>query len=485
MNHEQYFLGIDLGTSYFKAGLFDPKGKLVGLGRQFVRKETDGKICELPVPVFWSVLRECIGEAMKNAKINPGEIRALSYSSQANSFILLDRNDQPLTSLILWPDNRAEKIYKFPAVAGDAGFCSQTGLGIAPGHQFCVAKINWYQELQPSIWKQVRRIMSISDYLVFSLTGQRLSDYSTAAMTGLFNISTCQWWDQMLDNFNIRLEYLSIPQRTGTTIGKLTVKGAQTVGLDDHTLFCLGGLDHHLAGIGAGLLFRNWFSESTGTVLACVAYKDQYMFEKGICTAPGLDPDHFFQMLFDENGASSLEWYQSHFAGMYNISQLMEMAAKVEPGSRDLIAAPCVNHYEGLDGFHNVQKYHDKAHFVKAILESTALSLDNIFKILKGNVMPEAIIATGGGAKSRIWAQIKADLTGMDFLIPECTESACLGAAMLSATATNDYVNLNEITGCWMKIAEQISPDSKNREKYMIWLNRNKNILSNYDSSLK
>ena len=74
MGNERYFLGIDLGTSYFKAGLFDGKGNLAGMGRQPVKKTTEGGICELPAPVFWSALRECVGEAVKNAGISSGQI---------------------------------------------------------------------------------------------------------------------------------------------------------------------------------------------------------------------------------------------------------------------------------------------------------------------------------------------------------------------------------------------------------------------------
>ncbi len=83
-----FYLGIDLGTSYFKAGIFDEQGNLAGLGRCLVIKQTDdGKICELPIADFWVTLRKCINRAIEKAEINPNELIAVSYSSQANSFI--------------------------------------------------------------------------------------------------------------------------------------------------------------------------------------------------------------------------------------------------------------------------------------------------------------------------------------------------------------------------------------------------------------
>ena len=468
------FLGVDLGTSYFKAGLFDEDGRLMGLGRQFLKKNVTGKICELPVSVFWETLYDCIGEAVKNAKINPFEIKALSYSSQANSFIFLDRYDHPLTPLILWPDQRAEGIDMPLDFSERSDYQEITGLGIKPDPQFGMAKINWFQKVQPQIWAQVKSVMSISDYLVFSLTGQKLSDYSTAAMTGLFNISECQWYSKMLGVLSLSPAHLSLPMRMGLMVGKLTDRGAQLLGLHHNSLFCLGGLDHHLAAIGAGLPGSNYFSESTGTVLACVCYTDNYRPRPRVCIAPGLDDDHFFQMIFDDNGAASLEWYQNKFAASYSILELMEMAASVEAGSRDLIAAPVVNHYENLSGFSNIKQYHHHGYFVRAILESTALSLNEIFNVLKENARPTGVVATGGGAKSRIWVQIKADLTGIDFLVPQCNESACLGAAMLGAFGTKEYGNLNEIMELWSRNAECIKPDNVNVAGYENWLHRRK-----------
>ncbi|MGV8090488.1 MAG: L-fuculokinase [Mangrovibacterium sp.] len=473
MNHEQYFLGIDLGTSYFKAGLFDPEGKLVGLGRQFVPKETDGKVCELPVPVFWSVLRECIGEAMKNAKINPGEIKALSYSSQANSFILFDRNDHPLTPLILWPDQRAEAIDMPMDVFERSDYQSITGLGVIPGTQFCIAKINWFQKMRPQIWAQVRSIMSISDYLVFSLTGHKVSDYSTSAMTGLFHTPNREWWNGILDLFNLKPEYLSLPLKVGTEISPLTDKGAQLIGLNADTRFCLGGLDHHIAAIGAGLPYLKYMSESTGTTLACVSYQEGYSCRNQINIAPGLDDDHYFRMAFCENGAAALEWYQKNYAPGLSIAELLEKAAHVDIGCEGLVANPCSNQYPGLSGFRNIRPQHRHGHFVRSILESTALSLKKIYEMLRDKSPVNGFVPAGGAAGSQLWIKIKVDLLGKEFLIPECNELACLGAAMLGALDCNQYEGIHEIIEKWVRVKEVKKPDPVGMAKYRDWYFRN------------
>ena len=106
-----YLLGIDLGTSYFKVGLFDETGALKGLSRLALRKETPlAGHCEVAVAVFWQLLRDGVADVLRQAGIAAGEVAGLSYSSQANTFILLDRADRPLTPLILWTDTRGEPL---------------------------------------------------------------------------------------------------------------------------------------------------------------------------------------------------------------------------------------------------------------------------------------------------------------------------------------------------------------------------------------
>lgn len=431
------FLGIDLGTSYFKAGLFDEKGRLKGMGRQFVRKSIkDGITCELSVKTFWDTLYNCVREAIVNANVSAKEIRSVSYSSQANSFILLDGCNEPLTPLILWLDERARGMdSSINLVAGKNDFLEKTGLGITQTPQCCVAKLIWFQNKQPQVWKRTRSIMSISDYLVYVLTGQKIGDYSTASLTGLLDNDSCQWWEEALEIFNIESNYLSKPQRIGTYVSKLTLNGAQCLGLEQSTLFYLGGLDHHMAAIGAGIPLNTNMSESTGTVLACVNYLEHYSPKANYCVAPGLDENHYFQMAFDSNGATSLEWYQNEHAPEFSISDLLKMAGDIEIGCEGLIAKPGAHKFLGLNGFKNIKQYHNHGHFVRAILESTALSLKGISASLPGNTETTGVVSVGGGARSKLWVEIKSNLIGKHFFIPECIESACLGAAMVIGRA--------------------------------------------------
>ena len=446
-----YFLGIDLGTSYFKAGIFDETGHLKGLGRQPVQKVSDGTTCELSVDTFWKTIRNCLDEAIQMADIPVSAIKSLSYSTQVNSFILLDKNNNLLTPLILWPDKRASDM-KLPVIDADE-LMKRTGLGIIPNAQFAVAKLYWFRKFRPEIWKKITSILSISDFLTFSLTGQKVSDYSTASMSGLFDIVNNSWWNEQLENIGIYSGMLPLLQRTGTYVELTTTNAANLIGLPTGIPFFLGGLDHHIAAIGAGIPSNKYMSESTGTVLSCVDYTDNFSPRKNICIAPGLHSGHFFRLMFNENGARSLEWYQNNYASEHSIPELLEMAAQVEPGCEGLTARPCAGTYPELSGFvHEKNIRYRHGHYVRALLESTAHSLYQMVAEMRKDCSPlPAIVSTGGGSRSELWVNIKSEIIHISFLIPECTEASCMGAAMMGALGTNAFDDYDSLVDVWVQ----------------------------------
>ena len=449
-----YFLGIDLGTSYFKAGIFDESGHLKGLGRQYVHKVSDETICELPLDVFWKTIRDCLDEAIQMADIQKNAIKAVSYSSQVNSFILLDTHNEPLTPLILWPDQRASGMKLH--IGNQNEFMKRTGLGIVPGAQFTIAKLRWFQKYRTDVWKKVAEILSISDFLTFSLTGHKVCDFSTASMSGLFDIINCSWWNEQLENFGIHADMLSSPQRTGTYVGTTTVRASDLTGLPTSIPFCLGGLDHHIAAVGTGIPSNGYICESTGTVLSCVDYTDSFSPVKNVCVAPGLHVGSFFRMIFNENGARSLEWYQKNYASEHSIPELLEMATKVESGCEGLTALPCACTYPGLSGFKNTKNIRCRhGHYVRALLESTAHSLFQLVTELKKDNPIPPIVSSGGGNRSELWVQIKSEIANTQSFIPECTESACMGAAMMGALGTNTFDSYNEIVNVWVRFRKR------------------------------
>ena len=139
-------LGIDLGTSYFKLVLFDADSRIRGSARISVPKRLEGDRCELDADVFWQVLRTAVAQVCAEAGVAARQIAALSYASQANSFLLLDSHNAPLTPLVLWPDRRAsDDAPSVIALWNRPDFLEVTGLGLC-STEFLPAKIRWFQQ---------------------------------------------------------------------------------------------------------------------------------------------------------------------------------------------------------------------------------------------------------------------------------------------------------------------------------------------------
>ncbi|MBN1352765.1 hypothetical protein JXJ21_25475 [candidate division KSB1 bacterium] len=462
-----FVLGIDLGTSYFKLGLFDRAGEIRGLGRIFVPKDTgDGSRSEVPVHRFWELLNQALNDACRQAGAQSQQIKAIGYSSQANSFLLLDKQKKPLTPLILWSDNRARDIENVEALFQKKDFLERMGLGIECSHQFCVAKCVWFQTHQPDLWARAAHLMTISDYFTWSITDQPLGDSGTAALLGLLDLRTRKWQPDIIDLSNIQL---STPLLPGTVAGKITARGARRLNLPANIPFVVGSLDHHIAGIGAGAGHIADMSESTGTVLACLKLDSGYYPRKNICTGNGLSEDQVYQLAFEGNGAGSLEWYQRTQAPGLTIPELVQLAAAVPIGSEGLVARPNADSYPALEGFAGISPNHQQSHFTRAILESTAASLVQLVDHLSGGDPPKRIVATGGGAASDLLLQIKADLLGIEFITTQSSVPACRGAAMLAALAAGWFRTLEKISGEWVKVDRRFKPISENHSAYLEW----------------
>ncbi|MCD4825431.1 MAG: hypothetical protein K8S55_12610 [Phycisphaerae bacterium] len=470
----ELILGIDLGTSYFKLGLFDRAGKLHGLGKVPVQTDNgDGSLCELPVERFWAVLRQGLDDALAEAGAAAEDVAAMAYSSQANSFILLDEHDKPLTPLILWPDARAGQID--PAVrqlSERDDFLGVTGIGIGCDNQFAVAKLKWFQRQCPELWAGAARIMTISDYLVFSLTGRAVGDAGTASLLGLWDVSRQRWWDDALRLIGIAPSQLSPPLAPGTAAGNLTAEATGRLGLKPAIPLAVGSLDHHVAAIGAGVGQACQFSESTGTVLACLRLTDEFNPMRNCCAGPGVGGRGYYQLAFENNGASVLEWYHRNHAPRISIPELVAMAADIPPGSDGLIALPSANKYSDLDGFLSRTPDHKHGHFVRAIMESTAASLMGLVDNLCREGRPSRIVATGGGARSDLWLQMKADMLDVEFVAPACKEPACMGAAMLGSVAAGWFADLADAAKAWAADRRVFRADPETHAAYLQWHRR-------------
>ncbi len=475
-------LGIDLGTSYFKAVVVNRSGTILGLGRSAVPVgDTSESVWEVGIDGFWHSIRLIIDEACARGGVMPSDICGVSYASQANSFLLLDTEFQPLTPLILWPDNRGLKndieLNNFWA---DKEYADTTGMSFK-GSEFAIAKVRWFQKERPELWSQVGHFMTISDYLTFKLTEKPIGDSGTASLLGIYDLYESKWWKKALSVLNLPESYLSQISRPGTVEGTTASFATEYLGLKSGTPFSLGGLDHHIAALGAGAGQISGLSESTGTVLAFYQSPVSFKLDQFSCLGPSITEGEYYRLSFNDNGGRGVEWYRLNFAEEYSLPELDKMAAGISPGSDGLIALPEVFRESDLSRFVNVKTSHTHGHYFRAIMESTAVSLSSLItRAYSDNENPK-ILATGGGAGSRIWLRIKAMITGSDLITSSSSEPAAYGAAMLASVAAGWFESSRDTAERWVNIKETFTPGKNTRKELEKWLVEYQKVVKKYE----
>ncbi len=461
-------LGLDFGTSSFKFGLFDAAGEPVGSARVAVEKDGGaGGKSELPVERFWEALGRGIAAALAEAGASPAAIRAISYGSQCNTFLLLDGAQRPLTPLILWSDLRAapleEELRRF--LERDE-VLEQTGARL-PTPELATAKLRWIQRRQPDLWRRAWAVRTLPEYFVESLTGEPAGDEGTASLLGLWSIPERQWWEEALEFLELDSRLLGSPFPAGTLIGSVVADASEMIGLPEGIPLVIGGMDHHLAALGAGAGRLAPVSVSLGTALAAVRRSNAYRPRAGICVGPGFG-EGFHEMAFSGFGAEAIEAWRRRYAADISIGELNARATGVPAGAAGLRAA--LNGPGSVEpvGFSGSAPDQHVGHSLKALYEASALDLAGLLARLCGE-RPEALVATGGGARSDPWLEIIAALLACPVIRPAAREPVCLGAAMLAARAIGWCGDLDEAAARMVRAERVFEPDRRAAEFYRAW----------------
>ncbi len=460
-------LGIDLGTSYFKALIVSPEGEVLGLGREALHPIERGPgFQELPLGDFYAAVCGAVHQALLESGSKAGDIRGVSYSSQTNTFLLEDGSGKPLTPLILWSDKRVKTVEEpLAAIFEHPDFTAVTGLGIKTSG-FCMSKADWIRRNEPSLWDRTARLTTLADFLSCRISGERLGDAGTAALLGFWNTRDMCWWDFALGKLGITPSMLPRLLRPGSPAGTCAGPLAAELGIPTKAAFAVGSLDHHAASIGAGIGNLSSMTESTGTVLAAIALTKGFSPEKNSASGPHVKPGEFYKVAFNNNGGACLEWYSRNFTPGLDLQELNRLAARVPPGAEGLRAAVMPHTQSSLNGFSGTGAGCGHGHYTRAMMEGVASSLANLITVASAGRPPERIVAAGGGAKSDLWLQIKADISGMSFLRNSSGEPGAYGAAMFAAAAAGYYDSTDEVSRSWIVPGREFLPDPERHALY-------------------
>lgn len=483
---DELILSVDLGTTALKIALFDRSGDLKGVSTQEYSLLTPSTtMVEVSPVTYWDSFRNGVNNLKTKCHFRPKAVKALGISAQGETLFFLDRNGTPLRNAIVWMDNRAQReAERLTREFTDEECYRRTGQ-VSFDPCWPAAKVLWVRENEPEVFRQTRKFLLIEDYFIYKLTGKFVSEGSLLCSTTYWDIITKQWWREMLDYLRISEDSLPEIREPGEAVGPILPAVAEELGLSEDTIVCTGALDQAAGAIGVGNISEGIFSENIGAALAICAPTRKPRFDPNRSM-----PVHYFgipdmyMMHTFTTGGMVLRWFRDSFckeemdvAGLtqedaYDL--ISKEAATVPAGSEGLIMLPHLNGSMAPDPnpkakgvFYGFTLKHRKPHFVRSIMEAVGYIIRrNIDALGRMGIEVKEIRSLGGGARSSVWNQIKADITGRPLVTMKCKEAACLGAAILAGKGVGMFQDVTGACKHMVQVADRYTPNPENASIY-------------------
>jgi D-xylulose kinase len=478
---EDHLFSIDVGTTSIKVGLFQLSGKLKAMSTQEYNLLTPASnVVELPVDVYWTALGRGIKDILDKSEVHPESILALSLSSQAETLICVDKKGKVLRNAIVWLDARAEeestriaKNFSLELLYKTTGLPEMSPIWPAP-------KILWLKKNEPDVFNHTSKFLIVKDYLIWKLTGKFSTDPTESSSTFYLKLKEKDWWDEMLDFIGIKRDQLPVIFPSYEVVGNISSQIKSQFGLCTNTKVIAGSMDQMAAALGAGNVEPGIITESTGTALAVVATVDRPLYDpkRRVPCAAHCVPGRFVLYPYSETSGIALKWFRDTFPCQADrkedYEQLLQLASQAPPGAEGLLALP---HFTGTacpdfnpqarGAFAGISFKHQRTHFVRALVEAVAFMLRENIDLLENLSIPvKKVRSLGGTAKSDVWLKIKADVLNVPVEVPECSEAASLGAAVLAGVGAKVFSGINQAVKEVVKVKKSFYPEPDNVASY-------------------
>ncbi|MFB9760586.1 gluconokinase [Ectobacillus funiculus] len=451
----EFVMGLDIGTTSVKACVFDLSGHIVAEVEKmntFHYPQT-GWVEQDPKEIERSAV-QAIREAIRQAGIEKHELISLGFSSAMHSLICINEDGEPLSPALIWADGRshhqAEQILE--TIGGSV--YSKTGTPIHPMTPFI--KLLWMKETEYEPYHKAAYFMSIKEYVLQRWFNKRLIDYSMASATGLFNPSTLEWEQELLELSGVRKEQLSEIVPPTRILTNIHPEIANEMGIDEAMPFVIGAADGQLANLGIGAILPGEVAVSVGTSGAIRQItKGVTINEKHETFCYSFTADSSIIGGPTNNGGIALQWLKDLLNDEGSFEEFLKEAERVAPGAEGIVFLPYINgeraplwNQRAKGNFYGVTLTHKKEHFIRAVLEGITFNLYQIGKALERLAgSPKRIYVNGGLARSGLWLQMMADIFEAEIYVSESHHSAAWGAAWTALVGINKVHSFEEIKG--------------------------------------
>ena len=477
-------LGIDIGTSACKLVVFSEDGQ--ALASRTVAYQT-----QYPKPGYaeqnpddwWIAVCRGTREMLAEGNISASDIVGIGIDGQGWSAIAMDSEGNVLAPDPIWLDTRAESICEeFNERIGKEAIFALSGNPLKA--QYVTAKILWLERHMPQAYAKTKWIMQSNGFIAYRLTGDVSMDISQAYGLHCFDMKNGRMDDDMCRALGIDRRLIPDVVPCHAVVGSVNEQAARQTGLLTGTPVVAGGLDAACSTLGAGVTRAGQTQEQGGQAGGMSICIDQYCADSRLILGYHVVPNHWLLQGGTTGGGGAMRWFEREFAdyerrtalekGGSSFAFLDALAETVAAGSEGVVFLPYLagerspiwdNDAQGV--FFGLDYSKTRAQMVRALMEGVAYSLRHNLEVAESvGARVETLRATGGSANSRLWTQIKADVTGKDIEVPESDLATPLGAAILAGVGVGVYQDFDDAVRRTVRVKRFQMHDDTNRSVY-------------------
>lgn len=503
---ESYLIGLDYGTGGAKATIINTRGEELAYAfEEYAILTPHPGWSEHDPYNYWQAACRMIRRILKDSGVSPEDVKGIAVSSALPSLVMVDENANPVHNAYNLMDKRAVKqVQWLKENIGDKKIfeISKNRLDDHP----VITNLMWEKENRPDDFKKIYKALTIDGFINLKLTGKYTAHYSGAAFYGVaFDLINKDFNEEILNKIGIDRHLFPDMYRCEDVIGYVTKKAAQETGLAENTPVAAGQVDCNAGWVGAGMIEEGQIQMNLGT---CgnfgILTKDTNFPDTMINFNYTTDSENTYIIVPTTTTGGQLirymrdNFYQSEKAkekitGEDTYDLINREAEKVPPGSENLIVLPFLMgertpiwdvYARGV--IFGLSLHHTRGHVVRAMMESVAYALYDSFRILRdsGKKIEPPIILNEGGAKSRLWRQIIADVFNVPTALVKRRTGAPFGDALLAGVATGIFKDFS-VAADWTEYVEQIDPIPENHKLYMDYFNLYKKVYTHLKDDFK
>lgn len=492
-------LGVDIGGTGAKCVAFRDDGHQLAIS--YVEYPNPPGKVNLEAEILWSsvvkVIRECV-DALENRE----DVVAITVSSFGESFVPVDKDGNALTDIIMYfADSSSTEFTKLVEEIGEERFMRIAR--IKPDASYSLAKMLYTRSIPKTpIWK----FLLIAGYVCYKLSGVAATDVSLACRTLLYDVEKRCWSQDLLEAADLDLGLMPDVYEPGSIIGNLKKELANELHLGIDVKIVIGSHDQIVNALACGICEPGEAMDGSGTTeciepLFATIPEDMGFTRENYACVPYLDGRGYVTYAYNISGGMVVKWYRDQLAKHLqqqakeegvSIYDLLNRVCPEEPGK--MIVLPFL---QGMGGtpdieteargvFWGVGMETCLPDFYRAILEGLSFEMAyNLERLEHYGIAPKRLYACGGGARSKIWLQIKADIWNCEIIPVETEETGALGSAILGFAAVTGEVDRCKLAKKFTRIGESVKPNSEHVRKYQEKYQEYKNLRTFMLASLK